>query len=244
MDLQVGTGPAVADAWSTAHRLLDDLDAETVAAAQAALGRSESVGRQRMLALRTTHARWCAAGSRTGPCGPPARRASGSSRSSPSPARRAVRDAFEAVHRARQPCGGGSRRTPWASRHSVPSRRPPQHREAAARSPRSGAWVTSSPTVVSMTSYIRSFTAGCSPYWMASRSKSRSGVSANASPGTSNTAGTASRTPRTQARKTAATGPPGDRFGSHPRTTKRPCCHASALPRSPDQEPCSTRPAP
>ena len=40
-----------ADAWSTAHRLLDDLDADTVAAAQAALGRSESVGQQRMLAL-------------------------------------------------------------------------------------------------------------------------------------------------------------------------------------------------
>lgn len=40
-----------ADAWATAHRLLDDLDADTVAAAQAALGRSESVGRRRMLAL-------------------------------------------------------------------------------------------------------------------------------------------------------------------------------------------------
>ncbi|MDO0917024.1 LLM class flavin-dependent oxidoreductase [Streptomyces sp. DT2A-34] len=40
-----------ADAWSTAHRLLDDLDADTVAAAQAALGRSESVGQRRMLAL-------------------------------------------------------------------------------------------------------------------------------------------------------------------------------------------------
>ncbi|MFJ6571893.1 LLM class flavin-dependent oxidoreductase [Streptomyces sp. NPDC091292] len=42
---------ASADAWATAHRLLDDLDADTVAAAQQALGRSESVGQQRMLAL-------------------------------------------------------------------------------------------------------------------------------------------------------------------------------------------------
>ncbi|MER5406014.1 LLM class flavin-dependent oxidoreductase [Streptomyces sp. NPDC002769] len=40
-----------AAAWSTANRLLDDLDADTVAAAQSALGRSESVGQQRMLAL-------------------------------------------------------------------------------------------------------------------------------------------------------------------------------------------------
>ncbi|MFE2265066.1 LLM class flavin-dependent oxidoreductase [Streptomyces griseosporeus] len=40
-----------AEAWAVAHRLLDDLDADTVAAAQAALGRSESVGQQRMLAL-------------------------------------------------------------------------------------------------------------------------------------------------------------------------------------------------
>ncbi|MGD6747032.1 LLM class flavin-dependent oxidoreductase [Streptomyces sp. BH106] len=39
------------DAWDTAGRLLDDLSPETVAAAQAALGRSESVGQQRMLAL-------------------------------------------------------------------------------------------------------------------------------------------------------------------------------------------------
>ncbi|MFI7342787.1 LLM class flavin-dependent oxidoreductase [Streptomyces sp. NPDC050085] len=39
------------DAWATANRLLDDLSPETVAAAQAALGRSESVGQQRMLAL-------------------------------------------------------------------------------------------------------------------------------------------------------------------------------------------------
>ncbi|WP_306317483.1 MULTISPECIES: LLM class flavin-dependent oxidoreductase [unclassified Streptomyces] len=39
------------DAWATADRLLDDLSPETVAAAQAALGRSESVGQQRMLAL-------------------------------------------------------------------------------------------------------------------------------------------------------------------------------------------------
>ncbi|GAA3292014.1 hypothetical protein GCM10020295_10200 [Streptomyces cinereospinus] len=34
-----------------AHRLLDDLDAGTIAAAQAALGRSESVGQRRMPAL-------------------------------------------------------------------------------------------------------------------------------------------------------------------------------------------------
>ncbi|MCT9078882.1 LLM class flavin-dependent oxidoreductase [Streptomyces fulvoviolaceus] len=40
-----------AEAWATANRLLDDLDADTVAAAQTALGRSESVGQQRMLAL-------------------------------------------------------------------------------------------------------------------------------------------------------------------------------------------------
>ncbi|MYW63499.1 LLM class flavin-dependent oxidoreductase [Streptomyces sp. SID8379] len=39
------------DAWGTADRLLDDLSPETVAAAQSALGRSESVGQQRMLAL-------------------------------------------------------------------------------------------------------------------------------------------------------------------------------------------------
>lgn len=39
------------EAWATAHRLLDDLDAETVSAAQQALGKSESVGQQRMLAL-------------------------------------------------------------------------------------------------------------------------------------------------------------------------------------------------
>ncbi|MET9732629.1 LLM class flavin-dependent oxidoreductase [Streptomyces sp. NPDC006458] len=39
------------DAWAVAHRLLDDLDADTIAAAQSALGRSESVGQQRMLAL-------------------------------------------------------------------------------------------------------------------------------------------------------------------------------------------------
>ncbi|MFJ9086184.1 LLM class flavin-dependent oxidoreductase [Streptomyces sp. NPDC102384] len=39
------------DAWATADRLLDDLSPEAVAAAQAALGRSESVGQQRMLAL-------------------------------------------------------------------------------------------------------------------------------------------------------------------------------------------------
>ena len=40
-----------AEAWATANRLLDDLDADTIAAAQTALGHSESVGQQRMLAL-------------------------------------------------------------------------------------------------------------------------------------------------------------------------------------------------
>ncbi|MEW2547370.1 LLM class flavin-dependent oxidoreductase [Streptomyces sp. NPDC047002] len=40
-----------ADAWAAAGRLLDDLDEDTVAAAQRALRRSESVGQQRMLAL-------------------------------------------------------------------------------------------------------------------------------------------------------------------------------------------------
>ncbi|MYQ44916.1 LLM class flavin-dependent oxidoreductase [Streptomyces sp. SID4985] len=40
-----------AEAWATANRLLDDLDADTVAAAQTALGRSESVGQRRMLEL-------------------------------------------------------------------------------------------------------------------------------------------------------------------------------------------------
>ncbi|NGN70207.1 LLM class flavin-dependent oxidoreductase, partial [Streptomyces sp. A7024] len=39
------------EAWATADRLLDDLDEDTVAAAQQALGKSESVGQQRMLAL-------------------------------------------------------------------------------------------------------------------------------------------------------------------------------------------------
>ncbi|MFI9227847.1 LLM class flavin-dependent oxidoreductase [Streptomyces rimosus] len=39
------------ESWATANRLLDDLDPDTVAAAQQALGRSESVGQQRMLAL-------------------------------------------------------------------------------------------------------------------------------------------------------------------------------------------------
>ncbi|MEU9166267.1 LLM class flavin-dependent oxidoreductase [Streptomyces sp. NPDC048420] len=39
------------EAWATANRLLDDLDPDTIAAAQTALGRSESVGQQRMLAL-------------------------------------------------------------------------------------------------------------------------------------------------------------------------------------------------
>ncbi|MFJ7784248.1 LLM class flavin-dependent oxidoreductase [Streptomyces albidoflavus] len=40
-----------AEAWRTARALLDELDADTVAAAQEALGCSESVGQQRMLAL-------------------------------------------------------------------------------------------------------------------------------------------------------------------------------------------------
>ncbi|MCA1219469.1 LLM class flavin-dependent oxidoreductase [Streptomyces sp. 8L] len=39
------------EAWAGAGRLLDDLGHDTVAAAQQALGRSESVGQQRMLAL-------------------------------------------------------------------------------------------------------------------------------------------------------------------------------------------------
>ncbi|WP_097880086.1 LLM class flavin-dependent oxidoreductase [Streptomyces sp. st140] len=39
------------EAWATADRLLGDLDPETIAAAQQALGKSESVGQQRMLAL-------------------------------------------------------------------------------------------------------------------------------------------------------------------------------------------------
>ncbi|WP_394435829.1 LLM class flavin-dependent oxidoreductase [Streptomyces sp. SGAir0957] len=42
---------SASDAWAAANRLLDDLSPETVAAAQAALGTSESVGQQRMLAL-------------------------------------------------------------------------------------------------------------------------------------------------------------------------------------------------
>ncbi|MGY0488052.1 LLM class flavin-dependent oxidoreductase [Streptomyces sp. WG-D5] len=45
------TRDSTRDAWATADRLLDDLSPETVAAAQAALGRSESVGQRRMLAL-------------------------------------------------------------------------------------------------------------------------------------------------------------------------------------------------
>lgn len=40
-----------ADAWPTANRLLDDLDSGTIAAAQAALGHSESVGQRRVLEL-------------------------------------------------------------------------------------------------------------------------------------------------------------------------------------------------
>ncbi|MFE6777949.1 LLM class flavin-dependent oxidoreductase [Streptomyces sp. NPDC057702] len=39
------------EAWAAADRLLEDLDADTVAAAQQVLGRSESVGQRRMLAL-------------------------------------------------------------------------------------------------------------------------------------------------------------------------------------------------
>ncbi|MFF7654783.1 LLM class flavin-dependent oxidoreductase [Streptomyces sp. NPDC007983] len=39
------------EAWAVADRLLDHLDPETIASAQQALGRSESVGQQRMLAL-------------------------------------------------------------------------------------------------------------------------------------------------------------------------------------------------
>ncbi|MEU1801658.1 LLM class flavin-dependent oxidoreductase [Streptomyces sp. NPDC019937] len=39
------------EAWDVADRLLDHLDPETIASAQQALGRSESVGQQRMLAL-------------------------------------------------------------------------------------------------------------------------------------------------------------------------------------------------
>ncbi|UQA97142.1 LLM class flavin-dependent oxidoreductase [Streptomyces halobius] len=39
------------EAWAAAGRLLDDLGPDTVAAAQQALGKSESVGQQRMLAL-------------------------------------------------------------------------------------------------------------------------------------------------------------------------------------------------
>ncbi|WP_405591939.1 LLM class flavin-dependent oxidoreductase [Streptomyces sp. NBC_01190] len=49
--LHVITRDSAAEAWATADRLLADLDADTVAAAQEALGRSESVGQQRMLAL-------------------------------------------------------------------------------------------------------------------------------------------------------------------------------------------------
>ncbi|MBM9507518.1 LLM class flavin-dependent oxidoreductase [Actinacidiphila acididurans] len=49
--LHVITRDSAAEAWATADRLLGDLDADTVAAAQEALGRSESVGQRRMLAL-------------------------------------------------------------------------------------------------------------------------------------------------------------------------------------------------
>ena len=64
------------EAWATADRLLDDLDADTIAAAQQALGRSESVGpaadagAARRLARTSWRSRrtcgrasaWCAAG--------------------------------------------------------------------------------------------------------------------------------------------------------------------------------------
>ncbi|MBY8885589.1 LLM class flavin-dependent oxidoreductase [Streptomyces sp. PTM05] len=49
--LHVISRDSARDAWAAADRLLDDLDDATVAAAQQALGRSESVGQQRMLAL-------------------------------------------------------------------------------------------------------------------------------------------------------------------------------------------------
>lgn len=49
--LHVISRDSAKEAWATAERLLDDLDEDTVAAAQEALGRSESVGQQRMLAL-------------------------------------------------------------------------------------------------------------------------------------------------------------------------------------------------
>jgi alkanesulfonate monooxygenase len=49
--LHVISRDSAREAWSTAARLLDDLDEETVTAAQQALRRSESVGQQRMLAL-------------------------------------------------------------------------------------------------------------------------------------------------------------------------------------------------
>ncbi|MEU8888623.1 LLM class flavin-dependent oxidoreductase [Streptomyces sp. NPDC048442] len=42
---------AAREAWATADRLLDDLSPDAIATAQEALGRSESVGQQRMLAL-------------------------------------------------------------------------------------------------------------------------------------------------------------------------------------------------
>ncbi|MEU6853996.1 LLM class flavin-dependent oxidoreductase [Actinacidiphila alni] len=49
--LHVIARDSAGEAWTTAERLLADLDEDTVAAAQQALGRSESVGQQRMLAL-------------------------------------------------------------------------------------------------------------------------------------------------------------------------------------------------
>lgn len=49
--LHVIARDAARDAWAVADRLLADLDEDTVAAAQQTLGRSQSVGQQRMLAL-------------------------------------------------------------------------------------------------------------------------------------------------------------------------------------------------
>ncbi|WNI19103.1 LLM class flavin-dependent oxidoreductase [Actinacidiphila sp. ITFR-21] len=49
--LHVIARDSAAQAWAAADRLLAELDEDTVAAAQQALGRSESVGQQRMLAL-------------------------------------------------------------------------------------------------------------------------------------------------------------------------------------------------
>jgi alkanesulfonate monooxygenase len=53
--LHVITRDTAEDAWRQAGRLLDALDEETVAAAQAGLARSESVGQQRMRELHERH---------------------------------------------------------------------------------------------------------------------------------------------------------------------------------------------